>query len=149
MVSRVKLSASQLRRRERDPDVKSACARIRNLKAREKVRRGESQKRTPSYVRRRRTDGGRKRRVDARRSAGEKENESRERWKKGEIEKDCSFTAERQRESFSLKAPFCPGAVFRSESNLPCRALRYVYLSTRVQRTGKKRLQTRYVSRTR
>lgn len=44
-------------------------------------------------------------------------------------EKICSFTAERQRESFSLKAPFCPGAVFRFESNLPCRspAARYVY----------------------
>lgn len=50
-----------------------------------------------------------------------------------------SFTVERQRESFSLKAPFCPGAVFRFESNLPCRAPCYVYLPTRIQRTGKKK----------
>lgn len=67
----------------------------------------------------------------------------------GKIERDYSFTAERQRESFSLKAPFCPGAVFRFESNLPCRALYYVYLPTWIQRTGKKRLRTRYVSRAR
>jgi len=64
----------------------------------------------------------------------------------GEIETGYSFTAERQRESFSLKAPFCSGAVFRFESNLPCRVPCYVYLPTRIQRTGKKRLRTRYVS---
>lgn len=95
-----------------------------------------------------------KRRADERGRDGKKGNE-RWVWKegegeweneRGEIEKDYSFTAERQRESFSLKAPFCSGAVFRFESNLPCRAPYYVYLPTWIQRTGKKRLRTRYVS---
>jgi len=58
-------------------------------------------------------------------NARERERESQE--TESESEKDYSFMAERQRESFSLKAPFCPGAVFRFESNLPCRAPRYTY----------------------
>jgi len=52
----------------------------------------------------------------------------RKRAGEGETEKDYFFTAQRQRESFSLKAPFCPGSVFRFESNLPRQALCYVYL---------------------
>lgn len=66
------------------------------------------------------------------------------RYERGE---DCSFTTERQCESFSLEAPFCP-----EQSSVPkaiCPAEHCAAYTSADPPGRQKRLRTRYVSRIR